>query len=455
MTRRAVLTLAGFALVSEAAYLIAALRLPWWRYGGSLQSWRRILNGTQAGAAPAAELTALGVCLFAVALLVAVHIGSRRLAANERAARRIVWAGAIVFGGTLMGLLPITSDLFSYLGQAHQVTDLGVNPLLTAMRDAPSDPLVQAYPTVYGETPSSYGPAWLLIASLGTLGRRDEILGVLYLKALSFAAYLAATWLLSRILDRVRPESKVKGMVLFSWNPLVLLMAVGDGHNDMVMMSLVLLATWFLLRRRWALAMGTLVLSIWVKYVSLIFLPLFLLYALRAEPVVVAGRIQVAQFRSDSDRGVPSWSLVRRGSFAAVAVSAVVLIPFGGLGWLPQTVSRLLHPVNGCGPLVELSGPVLMVGIGLFVVAYGLVAWRFVRGRNELGRLADACFVVALLAFLLGAARSQPWHLVWAAALAPLSGARWAPYVITGLSALMLVGQVWIEWGAPGLGLAS
>ena len=325
MRRRSVVALAALGLAGESVYLAATLRLPWWRYGGSLRSWRQILGG--AGATPARDATLFGICLLAIALLVGVYAASRHQAADRPAARRIVWAGAIVCGGTLIGLFPITSDLFSYLGQAHLVTDLGMNPLLAALRDAPSDPLLLAYPTVYGETPSSYGPAWLLAASLGTVGRHDEILGVLYLKGLAFASYLASLSLLSRILDQSRPESTVQGMVLFAWNPLVLLMAVGDGHNDMVMITLVLLAVWLLLRLRWTLAIGALVLSIWVKYVSLVFLPLALLYALRAElggDEDAERRMEGWRYRRVRPAGAPPWSLLTRGSFATVTVSAAV-----------------------------------------------------------------------------------------------------------------------------------
>ena len=65
--------------------------------------------------------------------------------------------------------------------------------------------------------------------------------------------------------------------------------------------------------------------------------------------------------------------------------------------------------------------------------------------------LLNACFAAALLVFLLGAARSQPWHLVWPAALAGLSRWQWAWPLVAALSALMLVAQLWIEWGTPGL----
>jgi hypothetical protein len=65
----------------------------------------------------------------------------------------------------------------------------------------------------------------------------------------------------------------------------------------------------------------------------------------------------------------------------------------------------------------------------------------------------DTGFLVSLLVFLFGAARSQPWHLIWPASLAGLSTQRWAWPMVILLSALMLVTQIWVEWGTPGLTL--
>jgi hypothetical protein len=191
--------------------------------------------------------------------------------------------------------------------------------------------------------------------------------------------------------------------------------------------------------------------------VSVILLPLFLLYAVRRR---AAGAPDVTQEppglgqRLRGMSGAGSASVLAQSSLATVAVSTVVLVPFGGLAWLPRAVSRLLQPQNTLQPLASFSLSALGAGIVLFLLAYGLVAFRFARGINSLDRLADAAFSLLLLAFLLGAARSQPWHLIWAAALAPLSGYRWAPPVIAGLSVVMLVALVWVEWGAPGLGVA-
>lgn len=106
----------------------------------------------------------------------------------------------------------------------------------------------------------------------------------------------------------------------------------------------------------------------------------------------------------------------------------------------------------------------LAAGMVLFAPAYVVLVFRLLRRGGALRQrsgqalmhgqafqqLLDVSFLASLLLFLLGAARSQSWHLIWPLALAGLSSRRWTWPVVAGLTALMLVVQVWIEWGAPG-----
>jgi hypothetical protein len=475
-------------LVTEAIYLVVTLRLPWWRYGWSLRSWRELLGDTW---------HAYGACLLGAGILVAAYLvgwyGLKRLVLHQPAlGRKIVWVFAVTFAATLFWLMPITSDLFNYLRQSHLLTDLGVNPLLDvpvkargAVEGASGfeDQLLRAYPTVYASNPSIYGPAWILVAAPGTAARNDAASGLLYLKGLAAAAFLASAWLVERILRRVRPGAALKGLYLFAWNPLVLLMAVGDGHNDMVMMAVVLLAIWFLMRESWVLAFGALALSAWVKYVGALLMPLFVLYLL-VQPR--AGRTW---------NPWPAWA---KGTLAALAVSGLVYWPLGSVEWALGVLERLLKPENWslsidpqlvlamqglfatglAGMRTTLPTLMLAVGLALFCAAYLFMTGRLLAdlmrkgqgvahhaclpcrpasgsdSESRMQRLLNVGFVVSLLVFLLGAVRSQPWHLIWPASLAGLSAQRWAWPVIVALSALLLAAQIWVEWGTPGLAIS-
>jgi hypothetical protein len=419
----------GAGLASEAIYLAATVRLPWWRYGGSLTSWRQILGDGWAGFA---------ACLAGIAVLVIAYLWGLRVVRNQAQARRLVWVFALVFAVTLLWLLPITSDLFTYLSAAHVFTDLGANPLLDAPANLPAHPLTLAYPAEYFTEPSIYGPVWALASAPATLGEHDVAWGLLYLKGLAAIAYLACAWSVERILRMFWPAAAVEGLYLFAWNPLVLLMAVGEGHNDIVMMAAVLVALLLLVGERWLWSAGLLALSVWIKYVSLVYLPLFALYAWR---------------RLDERR---RWSVLVRGGLLAVAASVLVLAPFWRGEWVIELVNRLIHPASWPRDAFGVSAWAMGGGLAIFTVAYGVLLWRMARTRGSgqdwaFRRLADTGFVVTLLAFVLGAARSQPWHLIWPIAWAGVGRPRWAWQVCGGLSVVMLVVQVWVEWGTPGL----
>jgi hypothetical protein len=423
--------LAAAGLVTEAVYLAIALRLPWWRYAVRLQSWSQILGG---GWGP------FLACLAGIGILATAYIWGWRLVRRGRATRRVVWAFAGLYAATLFWMLPITSDLFGYLVKAHLLTDLGRNPLEDAPLEAPLDPLVLTYSGPYADQPSAYGPAWTLLSAPATWGRGDVAGGLLYLKGLATAAYLGSAWLLERLLRRLRSVHALLGLYLFAWNPLVLLLAVGDGHNDMVMMALALVAVWLLLEERWVPAFGALALSVWTKYISALLLPLFLIYAWRRLGEEPADRRSPVLFRALA---------------SAAAVSMLVFLPLWNEGGLVGLVQRFLQPASWQGTGSGLLGSALLLGLGLFSLAYLGLLRRLARQGDTCQQLCQGAFLASLLAFVLGAARSQPWHLIWPAALAGLSDRRWAWPLVAGLSVLFLGVQVWVEWGAPGWPLGS
>jgi hypothetical protein len=424
LLRRGRLILIGF--VSEAVYLVAVWRLSWWSYGGRLWSWAEILGRGN---------LQFWICLAGIGVLLVAYFCGWRVVRQGGGKRWVIWSFAGVFALTLFWLQPITSDLFSSLSRAHLFTDLGGNPLLDAPLDY-GDALVRAYPTVYATRPMVYGPAWLLFSAPGTLGRPDVAAGLIYLKGLAVVAYLGCAWLLERILQRLRPVAAIESLYLFAWNPLVLLMAVGDGHNDIVMMALALLALWLLVREHWVSAFGVLTLSIWVKYASGILFPLFALYAWR---------------RAGHEQGHRRWTVATEAGLVAASISCLLFAPFGGLARVTGLVERLLWPVNWRSGAAYPPALALLAGLGVFAIAFTVLVWWVMRGDLSLQQIGNACFFASLLAFLLGAARSQPWHLIWPVALAGVSDRRWAWPVVAGMSTLMLAVELWVEWVGAGV----
>jgi hypothetical protein len=346
------------------------------------------------------------------------------------------------------------------------LTDLRANPLLVSRSAFPDHTFFQVYATPYQHLPSAYGPLWNLLAAPATLGAHDVVFGIAWLKGLAVASFLACGWLVERIATGLShpqgqpaasgaahapPEPSSAGepgrrpgleaLYLFAWNPLVLVATVADGHNDLAMMALVLASTWLLLRQRPVAALVSLTFSAGIKYVSALLLPLWGLYLWRT---LAAPR---------------RWRVLMLGTALSVLGAAAMVAPFWAPAILPSMLSRLLTPDTWTVAAGSAIRWLMVAGLALLAVAYVLQMQKL-KGLvpdqpSALRTLAESACVLLLLTFLLGAARSQPWHLLWALALAPLlavSRTRKAtPAVALGpLSALMLASFGWIEWGQPG-----
>jgi len=134
-------------------------------------------------------------------------------------------------------------------------------------------------------------------------------------------------------------------------------------------------------------------------------------------------------------------------------VSVAVAAPLVRLEGIAGIVERLFHPSNWRGASPATVPVILTVGLLLFLLAWGALLVQAWRGNGSFQQLVNGSFLALLLVFLLGTVRSQPWHLLWGAALAGLSDYRWAPAALVSLSGLMLAVQVTVEWATPALAL--
>ncbi len=372
-----------------------------------------------------------------------------------RQALPVVVAYAVVFGLTLFALPSLlSSDVYSY----------AANGRITALEHA--SPYVQppsAFPDVvlavgdWRDAVSVYGPFWeRLDAGLATLMPGADVLAVVVAyRLLAMVALVASAivvwWLVGRWFDEPdRRRAQVSALLLWTWNPLLLLELGANAHNEGVMLALVLLAfvPLTVLAARgsvfdrpstllWLAALACLTLATLVKFVPGVILAL-------------TGLIWLRQ--------LPDWrARVGLGALAAILLLALaVLVAWPWLG-SPAILRPLLGVAAGgdrfenawldvpAGWLASHVLPRLGVGAApaegvartfvwsaarlVFVVYLGFelrFVWRHSArwDRSALRALAEASTRLLLAMLLLLITQVLAWYFAWPLALAALLGWR-------------------------------
>ena len=166
-------------------------------------------------------------------------------------------------------------DLFNYIFDAKIVTFYHKNPYKFKALDFPSDPMLRFMHWTHRTYP--YGPVWLLVTiPLSFLGRQKFLPTMFLFKGLAVSSYLFSCWCIFKILEKVACEEKLKGLVIFAFNPLVIIESLVSAHNDIFMMVLVLFAFYFFLEKKIIFSWLFFFLSGGVKFATFLLLPVFL-----------------------------------------------------------------------------------------------------------------------------------------------------------------------------------
>ena len=157
----------------------------------------------------------------------------------------------------------LTYDLFNYMTTAKVLYKYGENPYLVMPIEIPNEPNLAF--TRAANKVALYGPTWLLISALPFFAGAGNVwLTFLAFKAMNAVIYIGFCWLVYKW------TKSISNVLFFALNPLVLVEVIMNGHNDIYMMVLVLLALRY---KNWA----AMVASWFVKEATLVTAPLMVL----------------------------------------------------------------------------------------------------------------------------------------------------------------------------------
>jgi|GEM_PF-3480561 len=178
----------------------------------------------------------------------------------------------------LIILPPVTSaDIYQYIFQAKIFNVYQQNPYLVAPNHFANDPLLA---NVSGpQYPSMYGPVWTsLVVFYNLLSGQNIALNVILLKLNNLLFLILTAVLIFKLLKKFVPGYEYKGLTFLLLNPIILYEILLDGHNDFVMIFFLVASLYFLLNRKYIYVLPFLILSVLIKYITIIALPFILLY---------------------------------------------------------------------------------------------------------------------------------------------------------------------------------
>ncbi len=155
---------------------------------------------------------------------------------------QLIWIGAILIG-IIYVLTPsmLSRDASAYASYGRIIVTYHANPYYTPLSAFPHDPFFQL--DDWRDTPAAYGPLWLVVCAISTFVAGSSILHyIFFYRILGLIAHLINIVLVTAILRKMKrsPRIVVLGILLYAWNPLVLLESCLGGHNDIVMVTCIL-----------------------------------------------------------------------------------------------------------------------------------------------------------------------------------------------------------------------
>jgi hypothetical protein len=331
------------------------------------------------------------------------------------------------------------SDLFHYAMEGRVLWVHHHNPFTVAPWAYPQDPFygpsgnVDETYMVWNDLPSPYGPAWAVLTAVPLLaGHGGLIATYIAFKVVAVAFYLLAAVVIFHAVRFLRPGQEWGAVVLWSWNPLVLMYVAGNGANDVIMMGLALLALYLALRQRWRGAFPVLALATLVKFVTALLVPLFVFYAFLTTPrekwrslfesLAVSALISLVLY-APFFRGKVTFTTLRNQASQFTDSPPALMLRMLAQVFSPRTAEILTKGV----------------ALSLFALAYVLIVRRlYVRRHLQTSYgLVDAAFGVMCAYLLLSVFWFQPWYLLWLISIGAFSvgiGARLTLlFSVTGL----------------------
>jgi len=141
----------------------------------------------------------------------------------------------------------ISTDIFSYQAYGRMGAMMGINPYVQGPHAIALDSVFPYVGAKWSYIPTAYGPVFTALSYL--LAPLSIAAGVFAYKALAALASLATVALVWNA-ARLRGVDPTKAAALVGLNPLIVIYGVGGGHNDLLMLAVMMGGVYLMLAHR-------------------------------------------------------------------------------------------------------------------------------------------------------------------------------------------------------------
>ncbi|MDI2027324.1 polyprenol phosphomannose-dependent alpha 1,6 mannosyltransferase MptB [Saccharopolyspora sp. TS4A08] len=365
---------------------------------------------------------AMAICWLGMLMIVAAWLWLGLLCRPGR--ERVLGVGQLARTAAMwalpLALCPplFSTDMYSYLAQS-EVAARGFNPYLVSplIGLGVDHPFTSNVPNIWRDTPSPYGPLFLMFGQLISRVIGDNVIfGVLIWRLVMLCGLALAIWAIPRLARRcgVHPAA---ALWLSVANPIVLFHVISGMHNEALMVGIMLTAIELGLRHQ--TTPGTIAAGVLLTIAGAIKPPGWIALGFFGICLVVI-------------RGGRWRELFRVGALlGAVFLATMTVITVGsgwGLGWIdtfdvPNRVKTFMAPLTAFG--MTGGGISTLLGLGnqtdamlviTKLIGYVIVAavclwmlWLSFRGRVQPLVAMGATYLTLALAVPV----LWPWYLLW------------------------------------------
>lgn len=389
---------------------------------------------------PPGRSPALTIAFYGAAgLLIAAWIGVGFEARAGRLTSRRSWVLLSMWGIPLLIGPPLFSrDIYSYIGQGL-IAHKGLNPYMVGPAVLGGGHVLGSIASVWRHTPTPYGPLFVSVIRLITSVFGNSVVAeVLAMRGLELLGIVLMMLFLPRLARSLGADPGI-ALWLGVLSPLALFSFVASGHNDALMIGLLVVGVTLAVEDRPVAGLLLCSLAMTVKIPA----AAALLFITMAQLKGTAGRQRI---------------IVVARAVLVPAITVVAVTMLSGLGWAWLSPSALQVPTE----IRALSTPTVSLGIAMAhlahllginvvqrttvtvvqavsaIAAVAVSLWLAIQARRlDFVRL----LAIALLIVVLASPTVWPWYLMWGLSLLAATPVQRSKALAVGAAlAMLLVG---------------